>query len=339
MGRPAERRRPGRKALVRAAVGLLLTVLAGCVAPERTAARAGWVPPTELPRSAALARTRLAFDSDRTGNFELFAAATDGTGAVQLTGDRTYDSWGPRISPDRETVLFSRSPAGVHDRDPALTSLWAIAASGGAPVELRPAGLDGWGLQGHAEWAPDGRSLVMVGGPRANAQIFVTDGLGQQPRAVTDRPGTNIDPRFAPNGTEILFVGCPQAICTPASYEVYEVPAAGGQPRRLTDDRLPDYDPTYSPDGRRLAWLTNLSGGVQGVWDIRVREPDGRVRRLVGDRGITSRPQFSADGRFVFTHRLPPGGNRFDLFRIRVDGSGLTNLTAGQPGNNEYPAP
>ena len=76
-----------------------------------------------------------------------------------------------------------------------------------------------------------------------------------------------------------------------------------------------------------------------GSWDIRVREPNGTVRRLVGDDGITSRPQFSADGRFVFMHRIPPGGNRFDVFRVRVDGSGLTNLTAGQPGNNEYPSP
>ena len=38
-------------------------------------------------------------------------------------------------------------------------------------------------------------------------------------------------------------------------------------------------------------------------------------------------------------HRIPPGGNRFDVFRIRPDGSGLTNLTATQPGNNEYPGP
>ena len=179
----------------------------------------------------------------------------------------------------------------------------------------------------------------MVGGPRTNAQIFVTNRLGQEPRAVTDRPGTNIDPRFTPDGTGITFVGCPKAICTPKSHEIYQVPTAGGQVERVTDDRLPDYDPTYSPDGRRLAWLTNIRGGAGGVWDIRVREPNGTVRRLVGDDGITSRPQFSADGRFVFMHRIPPGGNRFDVFRVRVDGSGLTNLTAGQPGNNEYPSP
>ena len=325
-------------------VGVALVVAAGLLFLVRPAVRTesppvGWTPPTALPRSTALVADRLLFDSDRTGNFELFVMGTTGGPATQLTADPAYDSWGPRLSPDRTTVVFSRTPKGVHDTDPTRTSLWAVAADGGPSTQLRPAGLDGWGLLGHPEWAPDGRALVMVGGDRMNAQIFVTDPLGRTPRAVTDRPGTNIDPAFSPDGASIVFVGCPGALCTPSRYEVYRVPVAGGPPERLTDDEVADYDPMYAPDGRRLAWLTNLSGGRLGVWDVRVRDPDGTVRRLVGDDGITSRPQFSADGRWVFLHRIPPGGRRFDVFRVRVDGTGLTNLTDGQPGNNEYPSP
>ena len=334
-------RAPGRSVLLRIAAGLLLLMFAGCGAADRPAAAAEWTAPTELPRSDPLSKSRLAFDSDRTGNFELYAMSTDGSGVVQLTSDRSLDSWGPRISPDRTTAAVQ-----PHSRPECMTGTPPRRASGpsrqpaahrsscGRPV------FDGWGLQGHAEWAPDGRSLVMVGGPRTNAQIFVTDRLGQQPRAVTDRPGTNIDPRFTPDGTGITFVGCPKAICTPTSHEIYQIPTAGGQAaaadRRpaagLRPDLLPGRPPAGLADqhpGRRSSGCGTSGSG----------NPTVTVRRLVGDDGITSRPQFSADGRFVFMHRIPPGGNRFDVFRIRVDGSGLTNLTAAQPGNNEYPSP
>ncbi len=339
-------RRPGVvKMLVVAALTLVALIgsaaLAGCQNGGPTTQRqsSAWQAPTQLPAAEPMPGSRLAFNSDRTGTFELFSMTTSGSDVRRLTDDPAWDSWSPRISPDRRTILFSRSPAGVHDRDPAQASLWAVGSDGSGAVELRPQGLDDWGLFGHAEWSPDGDSLVMVGGRRTNAQIFVTDRLGQQPRAVTDRPGTNIDPAFTPDGKQIVFIGCPGAICTPKSYEVYEVPVAGGTAKRLTNDRVPDYDPMYSPDGGQLAWLSNLSGGVAGVWDVRLRSADGVIRRLVGDDGITSRPQYSADGRTMYVHRIPPGGSKFDVFAIRLDGSGLTNLTGSQPGNNEYPSP
>ncbi|QTE29277.1 TolB family protein [Pengzhenrongella sicca] len=301
---------------------------------------AGWAAPAALPVSAPLPADRLAFDSDRTGTFEIFAVGTDGSSPVQLTEDDAYDSWSPRLSPDRRTILVHRAPAGKHDLDPAAVSIWAIAADGTGLVELRPAGLDGWVFQGHAEWSPDGGSLVLFGGSRLSPQIHVTDALGQHPRAVTDRGGTNLDPSFAPDGAEIVFVGCPSAICTERDYEIFRIPTEGGEAIRVTTDDLRDHDPYWSPDGARLAWLTAFGGPGVGVWDVRIAAADGADPvRLFGDAGVTSRPAFSADSRTVFVHRIPPGGTTFGVFRIGVDGAGPVEVTSGQPGSNEYPSP
>lgn len=299
-------------------------------------------PPTTLPSSdpaGAVPVGHLAFDSDRSGNFEIYLMDADG-GAVQaLTDDAAFDSWWPRISPDRTTILFYRTPAGSHDKDFAATSLWSIAADGSGLTELRPAGLDGWVQQGHAEWSPDGQSLVMFGGNRTSPQIFVTDRQGQNPRQVTDRPGANLDPVFSPDGSTIAFVGCPGSICMFNDYEIYTIPVAGGEATRLTDDGARDHDPYYSPDGTKLAWLTQVSGGLPGVWDVLVADANGaNPRRLAGDDGVTSRPQWSADGQRIIVHRIPPGGNRFGIFEFQVDGSGERDLTADQPSNNEYPS-
>jgi hypothetical protein len=320
-------------------LGLVVAVVAVIVVQGRpNRVPSSWTPPTALPRSAALSADELMFDSDRTGTFEVFAVGVDGGPGVQLTDDPRYDSWSPRISPDRETVLFYRSPAGVHDLDASAVSLWAMAADGSGAVELRPAGLDGWVFQGHAEWSPDGTELVMFGGSRINPQIHITDALGQDPRAVTDRGGVNLDPQWSPDGTTIAFVGCPHAVCTEGDYEIYLIGVDGGETRRVTEDSLRDHDPQWSPDGTRLAWLTAYGGSGLGVWDVRIGDAQGGgAIRLFGDTGVTSRPEFSTDGAYLFVHRIPPGGEAFDVYRVRLDGSDVVGVTTAQPGNNEYP--
>ena len=32
-----------------------------------------------------------------------------------LTADASFDSWWPKVSPDRSRVLFYRTPKGIHD--------------------------------------------------------------------------------------------------------------------------------------------------------------------------------------------------------------------------------
>lgn len=318
----------------------LVVVVAGLVSCAPQAVPSDWTPPVALPAGPALSTDLIAFDSDRTGNFELFTTLGSGSpDATQLTSDAAYDSWSPRLSPDRRTILFHRAPRGKHDLDHAVVSLWAVSTDGKGLVQLRPAGLDGWAQQGHAEWSPDGKSLVMFGGSRVNPQIFLTDRLGQRPRALTNRPGTNLDPSFAPDGRTVAFVGCPQAVCTEKDYEIYTIPTRGGKATRITSDGLRDHDPYWSPDGRRLAWLTAYGGPGVGVWDVQVGGARGEnPTRLLGDDGVTSRPAFSPDGTHVYVHRIPPGGARFGVFRVTLGTGEVVDVTAAQPGNNEYPS-
>jgi hypothetical protein len=60
---------------------------------------------------------------------------------------------------------------------------------------------------------------------------------------------------------------------------------------------------------------------------------------LLNDNGITSRPEWLPDGQSVLTHRVAPGRLAFSIYRVSIDGSSVVELTKGQPGSNEYPAP
>ncbi|HET8568513.1 MAG TPA: hypothetical protein VFM93_05945, partial [Candidatus Limnocylindria bacterium] len=295
-------------------LAVLVLVLAACSNTPPAALPTGEPPAGSAPLDAAA----LAFDSDRTGNFEIFVARVDGSQLRQLTADAAYDSWWARIAPDRRRILFYRTPKGTHDRDYTKTSLWMMNADGTDQRHLLPAGGNGWDMHGHAEWSPEGDRLVMFGGQRMNPQIFVTDLRGGSPRAITARGGQNLDPSWSPDGERIVFVGCPAAICFERDYEVYVVPAAGGEAARLTENGLRDHDPYYSPDGRSIAWLqqTDTAGPV-GVWNIRLMLSDGSQQRAVtNDRHINSKPEWSRDGAAIFFHRFEAGGDRWRLFTV-----------------------
>jgi Tol biopolymer transport system component len=295
---------------------------------------------------APLGSDQLVFDSDRGGNHEIFVMKTDGSGARQLTFDITYENWWPRISPDRRKILFYRAPRGKPESY-ADASLWVMNADGSGVTQLRAKGADGWSLQGHGEWSPDGNRIAMFGSAGASLQIFVTDAQGRNPVQYTDRPGVNTDVSWSADGTRLLFNGCPSASCTPAAYEIYAMAATPlATPARLTTNALADYDPYFSPDGSSIAWLQNVDPsafptplGNLGRWAIRIANADGsNARALIDDGQINSKPAWSLDGQTIFFHRMVPPDYRFRVFRIGKDGSGLTELTLGTAGNSEHPS-
>ena len=331
---PSGRRRLG----LATAVLIQTAILIGACGPAP-------VLPAETSRTpfagAALPADRIVFDSDRSGSYELYTMRADGTDARPLTADGRYDSWWPRVSPGRTDVVFYRTPKGVHDTDFVQATLWRVRVDGSDLRELRPKGTDGWDQQGHAEWSPDGSQLVMFGGSGSNPQIFVTNANGGGPTRVTNRPGTNIDPSWSPDGRSIVFVGCPQAVCFDRDYEIYVVPSSGGEARRLTTNDLRDHDPYFSPDGKSIAWLSRTDPtGPTGIWNIRIMNADGSAQRPVTNDGqINSKPSWSSDGTLIYFHRFELVRGRWGIYTVRPDGSGMLELTKGAPGNSEFPSP
>ena len=324
---------------------VLLAPLAGCSGTSDSAPS-----PPVVTSAAALGGDQLVFDSDRVGNHEIFVMKTDSSGATRLTNDATYENWWPRISPDRKRVLFYRSPAG-NPENYSEASLWVMNADGSGVTQLGAKGADGWTIQGHGEWSPDGSRIAMFGSVGAALEIFVTDATGKNPVQCTNRGGVNTDVSWSPDGSKLLFNGCPGTPCTAANYEIYVMPAiAFGNATRLTNDGLADYDPYFSPDGSKIAWLVKvdpnkfpIGGGVSlGAWAIRIANADGsNASDLINDGNINSKPAWSLDGQSVFFHRMeldPLVEGKFGVFRIGSDKTGLTRLTAVGTGTNEHPS-
>ena len=305
--------------------------------------------PDAAPPRATLAADQLVFDSTRAGtNHEIFAMKTDGSSAIRLTTDAAYENWWPRISPDRTKLLFYRSPAG-NPENYAEASLWVMNADGTGVTQLRAKGRDGWTMQGHGEWSPDGTNIAMFGSAGAALEIFVTNASGGNPVQYTSRGGTNTDVSWSPDGKSLLLNGCPGTPCVPANYEIYAMPATAlAAATRLTTDGVASYDPYFSPDGHKLAWLVNVdptanvipgTGTALGRWAIRIVDAGAdNARYLIDDGNINSKPAWSLDGQTIYFHRMVPPDYRFRVFRIGADGSGLAELGVGAPGISEHPS-
>jgi len=309
--------------------------------------------------ATTLASNQLVFDSTRQStNREIYAMKTDGTGITRLTNNAAYEHWWPRISPDRKKILFYRRPAGVQADDYAQASLWVMNADGSNVTQLIAQNANGWLMQGHAEWSPDGTKLAMFGsvgaGVNATLQIFVTNASGGSPVQYTNQPGINTDVSWSPDGTKLLFNGCPAlpAPCTsPANYEIFVMAsnAPMSTPTRLTNDALADYDPYFSPNGLSIAWLTNTNPAANngiGAWNIRVADVSSlnpmtlaAVITIPNDGQINSKPAWSLDGNTIYFHRMDLTQEPlFGVFSMGKTGTGLTRLTNTGTGVNEFPS-
>ena len=296
---------------------------------------------TEAP-APALPAGAIAFGSDRGDGRQLFVDLRDGSDPYAITSDLSYDSFFPRISPDRRTIMFQRTPAGVGDNDYTQVSIWTVAFDGTGVAQLVARGAFGWETMGHPEWSPDGTEIVLFGGPLNDPEVHVIDADGTNPRQVTDRPGVGIDPSWSSDGSLIAFIGCAQPVCNLEDYEVFTIPVEGGDATRLTNDGLRDQDPYFSPDGASVSLITQAAGtDILRPWNLRLAATDGSSVSNVTDpeeNAIAGPGHWSPDGDWILFHRLVlPITRGFEIYRVHADGSGLEVVDTGHGGVNEYP--
>lgn len=88
---------------------------------------------------------------------------------------------------------------------------------------------------------------------------------GGEARRLTSGPGTEADPNFSPDGSQIAFTGEYDG-----NVDVYVVPAASGVPRRITYHPGADRVVGWTPDGTRILFRSgrNSYSGFQRLFTI-----------------------------------------------------------------------
>ena len=159
---------------------------------------------------------------------------------------------------------------------------------------------------GCVSFSKDGRFVVYVLYPEGT--LWRANRDGSNPVQLADPPINAHNPRWSPDGTQIVFTNGQNPD------EIDMVSAEGGSLRRiLPEDHLPEGDPTWSPDGRKIVFSSG-GGTFHPQSDLRIFDMESRqVTTVPGSVGTTS-PRWSPDGRFIAAIAL--GSLKLEIFDI-----------------------
>ena len=139
----------------------------------------------------------LAYDSDRSGNADIYKIRIDGGEPVQLTKN-TGNDFAPSWSPDNREIAFHSSRSGVR-------RVYIIGAEGDNERQVTKQGGDVYA----PDWSPDGKHLVFMtdfDADRGDAVITrQPDGSWSAPRRITAPSDQATWGRWSPDGRLIAY--------------------------------------------------------------------------------------------------------------------------------------
>src|SRR6266545_618207 len=140
-------------------------------------------------------------------------------------------------------------------------------------------------------WSPDSSRIAFVRyAGAADAEIFVMDADGSNIVRITENEVDDADPRWSPNGTQLLYNSGSIDL---NEQDVYLVTLADLGTRKLTSDGVNDSFGEWAPDGTGIAYASYR--GDQ--WDVYVVTADGMATtQLTDDPADDFGPRWSPDG-------------------------------------------
>ncbi len=260
--------------------------------------------------------SRIAFTSDRDGDFEIYSMLPDGSDLKRLTNNSGYDDM-PAWSPDGKKIAF------VSDRN-GSPEIYVMNADGSRARRLTK---DNGPDNALPAWSPDGSGIAWSSERDGNREIYVMDADGSNPTNLTGDPGYDSSPAWSPDGQRILFNSRRDG-----NLEIYVMDADGSNQVRLTRNATSDGFPAWSPDGSKIAFSSSRTGRRA----VYVMDADGsNPAQLTGDAFNDYWPAWSPDGaQIAFTSDRygPP-----EIMAMNADGSHQASLSHG-PGADSGPA-
>jgi len=278
-------------------LAILSLWLAGCA----SGAPFGATPTPDRP-------ARIAFMSDRDGNFEIYLMARDGSDLANLTNNEAQDGL-PAWSQGADAFAFLTS----RESEDSL-ALYRMDVNGENPQEIDIGEL---AIGGIFHWSPDGKQLAFEAGDEVESDIYVLDIASAEIRNLTDNAGPDRFGSWSPNGESILFT-----TLRDGNIVIYAVSLADGETSRLTDPAWNSASPDWSPDGKQIAYFSDQDEDI----DIYVMDANGENGiRLTTSEGFDGYPRWSPDGKQIAFISNRDGNP--EIYVMNLDGSEPTNLT------------
>lgn len=254
--------------------------------------------------------SKLLFESDRTGNREIFVMDADGSDARPLTEHPATDAE-PSWSPDGSKLLFES------DRD-GNVEIYVMDVNGGPATNLTNHPMD----DNEPMWSPDGTRILFHSDRDGSPDIFVMNVNGSDQTNLTNHPALDDNGSWSPDSSRILFDSDRDF-----DFEIYVMSANGSAQTRITTAPGTDRQAVWSPDGTRIAFESDRDGNLE----IYVMDANGANQtRLTTNGVLDSEPDWQPGTSLAI--ELTDDGHRWTTnalipYRITVTAPGAqTNL-------------
>jgi Tol biopolymer transport system component len=262
---------------------------------------------------------KIAFASDRAGNFDIYVMNPDGSGLVRLTNDPAEDTH-PTWSPDGRQIAF------VSNRD-GNKEIYVINADGGGLTRLTNNTAEDFS----PAWSPatTPQKIAFVSHRDGNDEVYLMNTDGSSQTNLTLNNSDDDDPTWAPSGTMLAFATNRDG----DKFEIYRVNTNMDFLTRITNNSANDVAPTWAPgrityqsdrDGNDELYTSNAADGTNAT-------------RITINPAFDLDPARSTDGaRIVFVSNRD-AANNLELYSANADGSNTVRLT-NDPASDIDPA-
>jgi Tol biopolymer transport system component/predicted Ser/Thr protein kinase len=262
----------------------------------------------DMPSWSPDGRT-LAYESDQTGNLDIWVTQVGYPQAVNRTADSPDDDMHPSWSPDGQWIAFySRREGGGYFVMPAVGGKGHKVVAGQGPDQYVTT----------PQWSPGSDHLAFASGQKVAPSIDIVTVADGQTRKVSlpirPRNQAIVDLSWSPDGRWFAYGRAISPIA--ATSELWLTRASDGESFQLTDGTTLIWSPTWLPDSRGLCFISNRSGALD-LWALEIGD-DGRAKGepLQVTAGIEmTHAVLSADGRKLVYAK---GRNVRNVFRTPI---------------------
>jgi Tol biopolymer transport system component len=174
---------------------------------------------------------RIAFESNRSGDEQIWTCNADGSNLVQLTTFQNAWAGSPRWSPDGQKIAFDGDAGGSWD-------IYVIGSQGGKPTRLTSNGANNV----RPSWSRDGKWIYYCSTRTAHAQVWKSPAGGGEQVQVTRNGGTVA--LESADGEDLYY--------TKEENEVWKMPVHGGQETKVLNSLVQS---NFAPTKRGIYFI------------------------------------------------------------------------------------